>query len=70
MPVQFGGPIWAEAIHDCDFVKGLLEQVKGRPDQYNTSDRILGFLTVISEVGVHIGMVLIEVGGADWDGSN
>ena len=58
MPVQLGGPIWADAIHDVDFVKGLLSATKSTPSAtYHTIQRITGLLTVISEV--HTCIVLI-----------
>ena len=47
---QLYGPIWTEPIHDFDFVKSLLGQVSSSPDQLKMSERIRGFLTVISEV--------------------
>ena len=53
MFLQFGGPIWAEPIHDLEFVSGLLSEVKSSPEgTYNTVDRIKGLLTVVSEVSV------------------
>ncbi len=49
-----GGPIWIEPIHDAQFVGGLLQEVKAAPqDMYNTTSRIKGLLSVVSEVSVH-----------------
>ena len=43
--------MWAKPIHDVDFVKGLLSDVKRSPKgTYHTLQRITGLLTVISEV--------------------
>jgi tRNA (guanine26-N2/guanine27-N2)-dimethyltransferase len=48
--VEIGGPIWKEPIHDLDFVEKLLEHVKTNKKSYQTSERLEGILTVISEV--------------------
>ena len=49
--MQLGGPIWADAIHDSEFVRGLLSAAKTAPSgTYHTIQRINGLLTVISEV--------------------
>ena len=51
--MQLGGPIWADAIHDGEFVRGLLSSAKATPSgTYHTLQRINGLLTVISEVWV------------------
>ena len=51
--MQLGGPIWADAIHDGEFVRGLLSSAKAAPSgTYHTLQRINGLLTVISEVWV------------------
>lgn len=43
--------MWADAIHNSEFVKGLLTDVKKSPSgTYHTLQRITGLLTVISEV--------------------
>ncbi|XP_078387471.1 tRNA (guanine(26)-N(2))-dimethyltransferase isoform X2 [Cetorhinus maximus] len=44
-----GGPIWAEPIHDQDFVKRVLESVERNPQRFKTSDRILGMLSMVKE---------------------
>lgn len=46
---RLGGPMWAESLHQPDFVSGLLAEVKSSPLLYKTSDRIQGLLTVVSE---------------------
>ncbi|XP_062891947.1 tRNA (guanine(26)-N(2))-dimethyltransferase [Mobula hypostoma] len=46
---QLGGPIWAEQIHDQDFIKKVLESVEHTPQRFKTSDRILGMLSMITE---------------------
>ena len=51
--LQLGGPIWMDPIHDVEFVKKLLSEVKSSPKgTYKTIDRITGLLTVVSEVSV------------------
>ena len=53
-PTQLGGPIWADAIHNSEFVRGLLSATKTTPSgTYHTIQRINGLLTVISEVPTH-----------------
>lgn len=39
---HLGGPMWKEPIHSSDFVDRLLKNVKEQPDQFKTSDRIIG----------------------------
>lgn len=51
MCLQLGGPLWAEAIHDLDFVGRVLEAVSTNPGRFHTSERIRGVLSVITEVG-------------------
>ncbi|XP_017520003.2 tRNA (guanine(26)-N(2))-dimethyltransferase isoform X2 [Manis javanica] len=46
---QLGGPLWAEAIHDLDFVGRVLEAVSTNPGRFHTSERIRGVLSVITE---------------------
>uniref|UniRef100_H0XN43 tRNA (guanine(26)-N(2))-dimethyltransferase n=1 Tax=Otolemur garnettii TaxID=30611 RepID=H0XN43_OTOGA len=46
---QLGGPVWAEAIHDLDFVSHVLDAVSTNPSRFHTSDRIRGVLSVITE---------------------
>ncbi|KAF0886686.1 TRM1 dimethyltransferase, partial [Crocuta crocuta] len=47
---QLGGPLWAEPIHDLDFVGRVLEAVSTNPSRFHTSPRIQGVLSVITEV--------------------
>lgn len=47
---QLGGPVWAEPIHDLDFVGRVLEAVSANPGRFHTSERIRGVLSVITEV--------------------
>ncbi|KAM6149047.1 tRNA (guanine(26)-N(2))-dimethyltransferase [Erethizon dorsatum] len=49
---QLGGPIWAEPIHDLDFVGRILEAVSANPCRFHTSERIQGVLSVVTEVGL------------------
>ncbi|XP_048377734.1 tRNA (guanine(26)-N(2))-dimethyltransferase isoform X2 [Stegostoma tigrinum] len=44
-----GGPIWAEQIHDQDFVERVLKSVEHNPKRFKTSDRILGILSMAKE---------------------
>ncbi|XP_039108185.1 tRNA (guanine(26)-N(2))-dimethyltransferase isoform X3 [Hyaena hyaena] len=46
---QLGGPLWAEPIHDLDFVGRVLEAVSTNPSRFHTSPRIQGVLSVITE---------------------
>lgn len=49
---QLGGPVWAEPIHDLDFVGRVLDAVSANPSRFHTSERIRGVLSVITEVGI------------------
>lgn len=46
---QLGGPIWAEAIHDQEFVHKVLAAVSGNPSRFGTSKRIEGMLSMVTE---------------------
>ncbi|KAM9688755.1 tRNA (guanine(26)-N(2))-dimethyltransferase isoform 1-T2 [Trichechus inunguis] len=46
---QLGGPMWAEPIHDLDFVGRVLEAVNANPSRFHTSERIRGVLSVVTE---------------------
>nr|XP_033791309.1 tRNA (guanine(26)-N(2))-dimethyltransferase-like [Geotrypetes seraphini] len=46
---QVGGPIWAESIHDPDFVQRVLNAVKSNPQRFKTSARIEGVLSMMLE---------------------
>uniref|UniRef100_A0A669EVJ4 tRNA (guanine(26)-N(2))-dimethyltransferase n=1 Tax=Oreochromis niloticus TaxID=8128 RepID=A0A669EVJ4_ORENI len=44
-----GGPIWAESIHDLEFVQKVLSAVSGNPSRFGTSKRIEGVLSMVTE---------------------
>uniref|UniRef100_H3B3T1 tRNA (guanine(26)-N(2))-dimethyltransferase n=1 Tax=Latimeria chalumnae TaxID=7897 RepID=H3B3T1_LATCH len=46
---QLGGPVWAEPIHNLDFVHKVLSAVENNPKRFNTSSRILGMLSMVTE---------------------
>lgn len=46
---QLGGPLWAEPLHDLDFVGRVLDSVTASPGRFRTSERIRGVLSVITE---------------------
>ncbi|NP_001230379.1 tRNA (guanine(26)-N(2))-dimethyltransferase [Sus scrofa] len=46
---QLGGPMWAEPLHDLDFVGQVLEAVSANPGRFHTTERIRGVLSVITE---------------------
>ncbi|XP_044134865.1 tRNA (guanine(26)-N(2))-dimethyltransferase isoform X1 [Bufo gargarizans] len=46
---QVGGPIWAEPLHDITFVQKVLVASERCPKRFNTSDRIEGMLSVVTE---------------------
>ncbi|XP_053195426.1 LOW QUALITY PROTEIN: tRNA (guanine(26)-N(2))-dimethyltransferase [Scomber japonicus] len=46
---QFGGPLWAEPIHDSSFVQKVLSAVSGNPSRFGTSKRIEGMLSMMTE---------------------
>nr|XP_020011503.1 tRNA (guanine(26)-N(2))-dimethyltransferase isoform X2 [Castor canadensis]XP_020011505.1 tRNA (guanine(26)-N(2))-dimethyltransferase isoform X2 [Castor canadensis] len=46
---QLGGPVWAEPIHNLDFVGRILGAVSANPSRFHTSQRIQGVLSVITE---------------------
>ncbi|XP_019717367.1 tRNA (guanine(26)-N(2))-dimethyltransferase [Hippocampus comes] len=46
---QLGGPIWAEAIHDRPFVQKVLSAVSTNPSRFETSKRIEGILSMVTE---------------------
>lgn len=48
--LQLGGPMWAEPIHDMDFVQKVLSAVSGNPSRFGTSKRIEGMLSMVTEV--------------------
>ncbi|XP_038597968.1 tRNA (guanine(26)-N(2))-dimethyltransferase isoform X1 [Tachyglossus aculeatus] len=46
---QLGGPLWAEPIHDADFVGRVLSAVSQNPGRFHTAARIQGVLSMVSE---------------------
>lgn len=46
---QLGGPVWAESIHDRDFVQRVLSSVSVNPSRFGTSRRIEGMLSMVTE---------------------
>ncbi|XP_032533229.1 tRNA (guanine(26)-N(2))-dimethyltransferase [Chiroxiphia lanceolata] len=46
---QLGGPIWAEPLHDPEFVGGVLGALERSPGRFATEPRLRGVLSVISE---------------------
>ncbi|KAM3864962.1 tRNA (guanine(26)-N(2))-dimethyltransferase [Diretmus argenteus] len=46
---QMGGPIWAESLHDTEFVQKVLSAVSGNPKRFGTSKRIEGMLSMVTE---------------------
>uniref|UniRef100_A0A8C5D462 tRNA (guanine(26)-N(2))-dimethyltransferase n=1 Tax=Gouania willdenowi TaxID=441366 RepID=A0A8C5D462_GOUWI len=46
---QLGGPLWAEPIHDSQFVHKVLSAVAGNPSRFGTAKRIEGMLSVVTE---------------------
>ncbi|XP_028679225.1 tRNA (guanine(26)-N(2))-dimethyltransferase [Erpetoichthys calabaricus] len=46
---QMGGPVWAEAIHNTEFVQKVLSAVSTNSQRFNTSSRIQGMLSMITE---------------------
>lgn len=46
---QVGGPIWAEALHDKEFVQRVLSASERNPKRFGTSERIEGMLSVVTE---------------------
>ena len=50
--MQLGGPIWTDPIHHQEFVHNLLREVKESEKDFQTYNRMLGLLTVVSEVSL------------------
>ncbi|KAL4648548.1 tRNA (guanine(26)-N(2))-dimethyltransferase [Arapaima gigas] len=46
---QLGGPIWAEPIHNMEFVQKVLSAVSGNLSRFGTSRRIEGMLSMVTE---------------------
>ncbi|EIW85156.1 N2,N2-dimethylguanosine tRNA methyltransferase [Coniophora puteana RWD-64-598 SS2] len=47
--LHIAGPLWSGPIHETDFVKSVIEHVDQNPENYGTSTRMKGMLTVASE---------------------
>lgn len=48
---HLGGPFWAESIHQSGFLQQLAEYVREKESEFGTGKRMLGLITMISEVG-------------------
>ncbi|XP_063305667.1 tRNA (guanine(26)-N(2))-dimethyltransferase [Pelobates fuscus] len=46
---QVGGPLWAESLHDTEFVQKIISAVDRNPKRFKTSERILGMLSMAIE---------------------
>lgn len=46
---QIGGPIYLGPLHDVEFVEKIISRVVADPENFNTSKRIEGMLSVVSE---------------------
>ncbi|KFM57832.1 tRNA (guanine(26)-N(2))-dimethyltransferase, partial [Stegodyphus mimosarum] len=46
---KVGGPIWAEKLHNKEFIQKTIQLVEGEQECYNTSKRMLGMLNVVLE---------------------
>ncbi|XP_053232373.1 tRNA (guanine(26)-N(2))-dimethyltransferase [Podarcis raffonei] len=46
---QLGGPLWAEPLHNADFVQRVLSAVGSNPARFRTSQRIQGILSMVME---------------------
>ncbi|XP_034043248.1 tRNA (guanine(26)-N(2))-dimethyltransferase isoform X2 [Thalassophryne amazonica] len=46
---QLAGPLWAEPIHDVEFVQRVLSAVSTNPSRFGTSKRIEGILSMVTE---------------------
>jgi tRNA G26 N,N-dimethylase Trm1 len=47
---QIAGPMWSGPLHDSEFVAKVLAHLEDNEDQYGTSTRMKGMLTVAQEV--------------------
>ncbi|XP_021362310.1 tRNA (guanine(26)-N(2))-dimethyltransferase-like [Mizuhopecten yessoensis] len=43
------GPVWADRLHDTDFVKRVIKYVQGKQADFQTRKRIIGMLSLVSE---------------------
>ena len=46
---SFGGPYWAEALHDVTWAKGVLSYIRSKKDQFAGYSKIQGLLTTAIE---------------------
>ncbi|XP_075438215.1 tRNA (guanine(26)-N(2))-dimethyltransferase [Ascaphus truei] len=46
---QVGGPMWAEGLHDTDFVQRVLSAMQRNPTRFRTAERIQGVLSMATE---------------------
>ncbi|XP_045156432.2 tRNA (guanine(26)-N(2))-dimethyltransferase-like [Mercenaria mercenaria] len=46
---QIGGPIYLGPLHNVDFVEKIISRAVAEPEKFNTSKRIEGMLSVVSE---------------------
>ncbi|XP_069138736.1 tRNA (guanine(26)-N(2))-dimethyltransferase-like isoform X2 [Argopecten irradians] len=46
---QVVGPVWADRLHDVDFVNKVINYVQENKDDFQTHRRIMGMLSLISE---------------------
>ena len=44
-----GGPLWSAAIHNKEFVGGLIERVERDEELFGTSKRIIGMMSLVHE---------------------
>lgn len=51
-PIHIAGPIYMDPLYDKEFVNQLLIRIKNTPEneRLKTHDRLIGLLTVLSEV--------------------
>lgn len=42
--------MWTDPLHDNDFIESLITSIKSNKDNYSTSERMIGLLTMMSEV--------------------
>jgi tRNA (guanine26-N2/guanine27-N2)-dimethyltransferase len=47
---QLAGPMWSAPMHDANFVEKVLEHLETHQNNYGTSARMKGMLTVAKEV--------------------
>ena len=50
--LQIAGPMWSGQLHDPDFIGKVLKHLESSKDQYGTTIRMKGMLTVAQEVRI------------------